>query len=136
MLHLSRLSIEFKKSNLYLRLALLIHSFALLVVYLSGCWLWIKLLFALILVRQWLAIKRWPCPTAEYSQLDFSMNTWSLTDRTGNRFHYDKHRVILNAGLFFLLELREEQQRKLLVIFFDQLEKEDFRRLKLIEKIG
>lgn len=52
----------------------------------------------------------------------------------GNKISYEKHRVILDVGLFFLLEVRKDGFRKVFVIFFDQLTADEYRLLKFIEQ--
>lgn len=49
---------------------------------------------------------------------------------------YAKHRVILDSGLFFLLELSLDTQRRIIVVFFDQLDPDEYRVLKILEKIS
>ena len=135
MLNLSRCTIVFTRSENYLRLSLIIYFFALVMVCTSAFWLFFKLLFSLILLGQLLSIWHQPFPTSTYTHLDYFMNEWSLTHKNGQQFFYDRHRIMLDAGFFFLLELTEENHKKILVVFFDQLKKDDYRILKLVEKL-
>lgn len=135
MLNLSRCTIAFKKSANYRRFSLFLHLFALIMIFNSSFWLFFKVFFSLILVRQLLTSLRQAFPTGQCTHLDYFMNEWSLGCKNGQQFFYDKHRIILDTGIFFLLELTRTKHKKILVVFFDQLEKADFRTLKLIERL-
>jgi hypothetical protein len=104
-------------------------------VYLSGCWLLFKWVFLSILLRQLWTIWHTPYPTP-YRQLDYFMKEWQLEDKDGNIAKFEKQRILLSAGFFFLLELKEKKCKKILIVFRDQIQKEDLRVLKLIEKVG
>lgn len=70
-----------------------------------------------------------------FKKLIFQSGKWLLLDKHGQDFIYEKHRVILEAGIFFLLELSNDDEQKTIVIFFDQIAADDYRSLKLIEKV-
>ncbi len=87
------------------------------------------------LIIKLVSIYIYPCPYRDFNQLIFVQDEWRLFDKYGAQFNYQKHRLILDCGLFFLMELSHETKHRVMVIFFDQLSLDDYRSLQLIEKI-
>ncbi len=69
-----------------------------------------------------------------FKQLDFQSGKWFLYDKNGSQHTYEKHRVVIEAGIFFLLELSTSAEKITKTVFFDQLSADDYRTLKLLEK--
>lgn len=134
MLNLSRCTLHFRRSENFARVSLLIHGFALFMVYQSSFWLPVKGLCMVLLATQFLTVRNRPFPTV-FTELSYYMDQWTLTDNRGHKFFYDQHRILLQVGLFFLMELTQDRKRKVLLVFFDQLQPDDYRILRLMEKI-
>ncbi len=60
---------------------------------------------------------------------------WVLLDKFHQEQAYEKGRVVINTGLFFLFELIDKRKKKLIVIFRDQIDEHSYRLLAIIEKI-
>lgn len=135
MLNLSKCIIELNESRNYWRLTSLIYGFTTYII--INCQLngFIKSVFLLYLLVSFSFIYRKPLPYKDLYQLFFLKDEWRLISQSGQVLNYQKHRIILNFGLFFLLELKHETKRKVLVIFSDQLSEDHYRLLHLIEKI-
>ena len=118
-----------------MRLSIIIGTFITYRVFCSGCWLGFKLFFVIIIVRQLILIYQFSNPCLPYIELSCVMNEWRLLNKNGNIERFDSHKVLFNSGLFFLLELRSDARKKRLLIFFDQLYNDEFRKIKLMEKI-
>lgn len=134
MLNLSNCTIRLNKSADYLRLAFLIHLSVLIVLCCSAWPFLLKLTGFILLLFQFLRIKATGMPSSCFL-LVYSNSNWQLHDVYGRQNTYTKMRVVVSTGLFFLVEFANEKQRKIIVIFSDQISKNDFRLLKIKEKI-
>ncbi|WP_131777710.1 hypothetical protein [Legionella fairfieldensis] len=76
-----------------------------------------------------------PIPHPDYLTLIYKTNEWILYDKRNQSVSYNKMRIIIDTGFFFLLELKNERSHKILVIFSDQLTTSVYRLLNIIEKI-
>lgn len=113
---------------------MVLHSFALYELYQVALpWL-LKCLIGLgvFLVFIWIVVK--PSTILNVKQLAFFNHEWTVYYHNDSPQSYEKHRIILEAGIFFLLEFSSESQRKTVVIFFDQLSPDDYRLLRLKER--
>ncbi|STX42279.1 Uncharacterised protein [Legionella donaldsonii] len=134
MLNLSNCMIKLDRSALYVRLASLIYFSVMVVLYYSAWPCFLKLPGFFLLLFFFLRIKATSIP-GSCSLLVYTNNNWQLHDVHGQQRTYAKMRVVMSAGLFFLVEFSHEKQRKLVVIFSDQISKNDFRLLNIIGKI-
>jgi hypothetical protein len=94
----------------------------------------IKLLLAACLILQLARILKNPKPYPDYMMLSYSNLGWLIHDKCNHQIPFEKVRVVVDAGLFFLLELSQESSRRYLVLFFDQLSNESYRFLHIKEK--
>lgn len=107
-----------------------------MVVLYYSAWPWfLKLPGFFLLLFLFLRIKATSIP-GSCSLLVHTNSNWQLHDVHGQQKTYTKMRVVMSAGLFFLVEFSHEKQRKLVVIFSDQISKKDFRLLNVIGKIN
>ncbi|WP_420844634.1 protein YgfX [Legionella cardiaca] len=134
MLSSSNCTIKFGKSSYFLRIALLIYFCAFLLIVYSEWALWLKLLTCIPLSLEFLYIIKNPVPYTNYLQLSHNNQKWFLHTNNTTIMSYDRIRIIINAGLFFLLELENITSRKMLVIFTDQVSADTYRHLKIKEK--
>ena len=67
--------------------------------------------------------------------LAYITDHWIVETRNNQQLYFDKHKILLEMGLFFLLKLTNETHSKILVIFFDQIDEMTYQSLKIIEKI-
>lgn len=135
MLNLSGYRISLGKSSYYAQISLLIYAGALLVMTHSSWFFAFKLVVVLFLLQQMLRIIYDPRPYPHYSMLSYTKSGWLLHENNKEPKSYEKARIVIEAGLFFLLELTEDNQRKYLVVFFDQINVESYRLLNIMQKI-
>ena len=135
MLNISGYRISLGKSSYYAQIALLIHACAFLVLA-NSSWIFACKLIALIfLLQQMWQILHNPRPYPRYSMLSYNKSGWLLHENNKEPKSYENARIVIEAGLFFLFELSQNNQRKYLVIFFDQINEECYRLLNIIQKI-
>lgn len=134
MLNLSNGTITLSESNYFTRLAMLVHISALYILGCSAFLLSVKLILALFLFITLCKIIRDPSHSIAFKQLDFQSGKWFLYDKNGTQCIYERHRIVIEAGIFFLLELSNADEKITKTVFFDQLSATDYRTLKLLEK--
>ena len=134
MLSLLNCRIILNKSKSFFTLSVLIYLFTGVVLYESGISIYGKLLISCLLIGAitYIGVNPYPAPAIE--SLCFIKDHWILKEKNGQEFLYDSHSVLIEAGLFFLLHLKGEKSRTIL-IFFDQLDDLTYRSLKIIERV-
>ncbi|STX51722.1 Uncharacterised protein [Legionella busanensis] len=95
----------------------------------------INICLILCLVLNFISVYNNPIPYKHFKKLIFLKDEWILAGNSGLELKYEKMRIILDCGLFFLMELRSNATRKVIVIFADQLSHDKKRLLRLIEKV-
>lgn len=75
-----------------------------------------------------------PVPYQQYEKIVFTNKVWLLYPQQGEPLTYEKIRIIVSVGLFFVLELSNNGYSKRFVIFSDQITNEVYRYLKINEK--
>lgn len=136
MLNLSNCMIKLDKSADYLRLVSLIYPSAMVVLCCSSWPFLLKFIGLILLLLQFLCIKTAALVSGSCSLLAYINGIWLLHDGYGRQKTYTKMRVVICTGLFFLVEFSHEKQRKMVVIFSDQISNNDCRLLKIIGKIN
>ncbi|WP_408606893.1 hypothetical protein [Legionella clemsonensis] len=95
----------------------------------------IKSATGFLLLLQCIRIFCKPTPHPQLQQLTCTNKTWLLYRYNHSApLIYEKIRLIIDTGLFLLLELRATHEARLLVIFSDQIDDSTHRYLKLYEK--
>lgn len=126
--------LHFKPSRDYLKLTGLISLISGCMLWLSGLPIWIQIggsfMLVFCLYRQW----QNPCPQSDCKQLDLRAGSCVLIRSDNQQQVFTQHRVLMDTGLFFLLELSKEDARRVLLIFFDQLTGDQWRQLNRLEK--
>lgn len=100
----------------------------------SGTPLLIQILLSLWLAWQLITIGRNPTPQPQLANLYFIRDHWLLETINTEPIIYQKHKVLIQTGVFFLLYLYGERN-KIIVVFYDQLTPTMFRSLKVIERV-
>ncbi|MFV0819591.1 protein YgfX [Legionella micdadei] len=134
LLNLSECNITLGRSVYYLKLALLIYLSALMLLFYSSCIPFLKVATTFLLLLQFVRIFNNPQPNPNYLMLSYREH-WVLLDKFHQEQAYEKGRVVINTGLFFLFELIDKRKKKLIVIFRDQIDEHSYRLLAIIEKI-
>ena len=136
MLTISDFTITFNKSRYYVRLALLLHLFAGIVVLNSSLPIVIVILMLLVLANALMRILRGVSHLPLYSKLTYHSKYWLLHGRYGENIQYDQMRICFDGGFFMLLHLSSDTMQKKIVLFKDQLNLTQIRMLHVIAKIG
>lgn len=121
--------IELNRSPNYIKTASILYLFAFLMLMASSLLLFLKLILTCLIILQMLYILKSPYPSGKIS-IQFIYDEWIL-NKNGQRIIFTRRRVLLNTGLFFLLELSSPDQRKIIAIFLDQLSHTEFRSIVL-----
>lgn len=128
-------TLHFKPSRDYLKLTAVLSLMSGCMLWLSGLAIGIQIAGSFVLVfclyRQW----QNPCPQSDCKQLDLRAGKGILITSDNQQQVFTQHRVLMDTGLFFLLELSQEDVRRVLLIFFDQLTGDQWRQLNRLEKI-
>lgn len=135
MLNLSNGTITLVKSRHFIRVALFVHIYAIYILWCSALPSIGKgmLTFCLLII-----LARFFCNSSlgiPFKKLDLQSGKWFLYDTNDAQYIYERHRIIIEMGIFFLIELSNSDEKKTKVVFFDQLPAEDYRTLKLLEKM-
>lgn len=67
--------------------------------------------------------------------LEYRQGLWYFAPHSDKQHIFSQHRIVLQAGIFFVMALSSEKSRHMLVVFFDQIQDDDFKWLMLLEKI-
>jgi hypothetical protein len=113
----------------------LLQAFAIGMMYYSDLSILIKLGVSLLLLTHLVSFLFDRKQVLPYEKLVFHQNEWLLYNRDQIEGPYQTHRILLEAGIFFLLQLRLDQKQRLVVIFFDQIEADEYRTLRILEKM-
>lgn len=132
MLNLSNCTITLGRSASYIRLAILIHLGAAILLLGSAFILFLKWVLLLLLLLQMLHILNNPIPHANYLKLIYKGGCWFLICKEGESLLYEKARVLIHVGLFILVELRTETRRQVMIVFMDQMTINEYRVLRII----
>ena len=103
MLQLSSRNILLHKSTYLVYLAIVLHAYALYMIWGTAFAFGMKACIALLLVyRLWVILfPTTASQTLTLERLDFKANRWFLWNKGGTLTVYEKSTVILEAGIFF-----------------------------------
>lgn len=135
-MNLFNYTVVFGKSTDYLRLMAVVYVLAWFMLLTSGLGIIGKLLSSLLLLIQWFLIWRNPTPQPRCLSLEYLNKKWFLIQKDGRTKLFTHHRVLVEAGLFFILYLFSDNSHKVVVIFFDQILPDNYRALRILEKIN
>ena len=132
LLALSGFTINLKKSNDYVRCALLLHGVAILVLLRSGL-SWVAIIPLLMVLMGTLApILRSKRPLPRYEKLSYHPGYWLLHEVNGSQMKYEHASIGFEGGIFILLTLANNNSKKVLTLFNDQITTEQYRTLKFM----
>ena len=129
MLPSSDFTITLNKSTDYLRVALIIHGLAIIILLnsaLPSLVLFPSVLALLLFLLR--SISRPPLPL--YGRLSYHAGSWLLHRVNGQYTQYKRATIDFDGGLFILLTLSDSSPTKKLVIFNDQITEAQYRVLK------
>lgn len=135
MLHLSTIAITLGKSADYVKLACLIHVFAVIVLLNSSLPMLLSMGLLFVLILSAISIVRLGIPLPGLIKLNRHGTYWLLHGRSGEETRYEEVHISFEGGLFILLTLIGEDSKRTLVVFKDQLAADQYRALNVIGKI-
>lgn len=135
MSNLSECVIKFCDSSAYQRFILSLDGLAIFFVLTCGLSLWVKSALILMMLMMALRTYRDPKPYSKWDILILRVGACAMMCKNQTVERYTQCRVLVNCGLFFLLELSGDNARRVLVVFFDQIELDCYRTICFIEKI-
>ena len=136
MLHLSGFTITLGKSNHYVRLASVLHMFGVVALLNSSLPSLVILSMLIMLIASMIHIGRRGIPVPAFSKLTYHTQYWLLHGVMGQETRYERACIEFDAGLFFLLTLSNEGDKRKLVLFNDQLTTAQYSALNIIGKIA
>jgi hypothetical protein len=77
-----------------------------------------------------------PVPVKRFSHLNFQAGSWILHQRRGADEAFDEVSVKFDAGVCLLLKLSRHEHQRTLVVFKDQLTRNQERLLWMVSKIN
>ena len=136
MLNTLSCKISLDRSPCYAKIALLIFLFSLVLLF-NSSFIWpLKAFLAALLSLQLMATIIKPIPHPKYKLISQDKRGWLLHSINGKEMIFNKVRIIIDTGLFFLLELSTEEKSQILVIFLDQISEDNYRLLNINTKIA
>ncbi|VEG89979.1 hypothetical protein [Legionella spiritensis] len=127
--------VRLAESKFYMRLIILIYTFALSVVLTSGLPIAIKITLLLFLLFSVIHVYHTPHYTSGMRTLIYKKTGWQLINEQDVADNFNHYRIIIDAGLFLLVEFSTARKRRVFIIFSDQISSDEHRFLKIIEKI-
>lgn len=124
-----------RESQNYVRVAWLLSLCAIAALFSSSWVFLLKLSLLILLLWQLIAIIRHPVPYRRWRTLQYSAGSWHLYPIQGEALLFDKLEIVLDTGYSFLLRLQANKQQKILVIFNDQLAREEYHWLRLMVRV-
>lgn len=114
----------------------MIYASSLLTLFYAACFPIVKIVIAVYLCLQLIKILRNPIPYPGYLMISYRLKSWILYERSGKQRVYEKARIVIETGLFFLLELRQGWKKRYIVVFFDQIKGDSYRELNILIKLN
>ncbi len=131
MLQSSKIILELGESKLYLRFILVIYLFSLLLVIYSSLYLLVKLgliyVIATSLKYDWQNKK----PRNKIKKIEFIDKQWILSSNNEVKQHFLEAKILIHNVLFQLIQFANNQEKKQIVLFQDQLTSNELRLLHL-----
>lgn len=125
------LTVNPQASKTYSRLLVITHLLALLLIGLSSLYFGVKGLLIVWLGWQFIFYRSYQKPHPELDELRYGQGQWKLILCDGTEQAYDTVEIRIHNMLFQLLRLSSPNKNKILILFNDQLSKEQLRLLHL-----
>ena len=136
MLLLSDVTIPINLSKDYVRCAVIIHVFAIIVLFQSALPVSLDCLVIFFLIRQLWHIALCKTPFQIYQKIGYHEKHWYLYQINGEKKRYQQVKIRFDGVFFILIVLIAEQDKKKLILFNDQITNSHLRIIKLISKVG
>ncbi len=136
MSQLSEIIIEPGKSAIYLRLTRIVYLITLILIFYSSIYLLIKgILFIYILnLLRIDSLKQRPC--ASIQRIHFTGREWALEMSRGKKESYSQLSILAHNSFFLLIEFKDADKAKQVVLFVDQISTHQLRLLNLQKHIN
>jgi len=133
LLPISDFTIKLNSSKDYFKLAILLHLFALIVLFNSSFPLLLLIAGIVTLIFSITNIYICKTPLPKYIKLTYQERHWLIYKKNCEPIKYESATISFNGGIFIILNLTGISKSKKIVIFIDQLTKEQLRKLRLID---
>lgn len=120
-----------KISKVYKRLLTIVYLLSILFIINSSFYLVIKFLLLSFLLLQFNVSYKEGKPHPELYEMKHSGKEWSLITQNGEESLYDTVTILIHNPLFQLIRLSQLNKNKLIILFNDQLSKQQLRLLHL-----
>ncbi|KTC75581.1 hypothetical protein Lbir_0301 [Legionella birminghamensis] len=121
--------IELSRSANYIKLALFLYLFAFMMLMNASFGIFIKAILSVAVSVQLRLLIKSPYPGGRLN-LQYLNEEW-IIHRNSQTQIFTKRRLLLNTGVFFLLEFSSPTQRIVIPVFLDQLSSTEFRSIIL-----
>lgn len=135
MLHLFDLTITVHRSSDFRRLGLIATAFSCFVLcYSDAPIILVALLVSALLCSLWSMMKT-SRPHPLLSTIGYHRGQWVLGYSDGSRGVYKSIRVCVNTGFFGVFRFEGERYSRVIVLFYDQLSREERRQIIILHEI-
>src|SRR5690242_3100008 len=110
----------------------LLYGFAIFALWQASFALVIKGLLTLLLCGHAANLLGSLPPYLSLSQISLQAKKWILLEKNGDETSFENMRVLMEVGVFFLIEFAGPNAKTLRLVFFDQLSQDDYRMIKLL----
>lgn len=132
---LSELSINLLKSQTSIRLIFLGYLVSIIFVAQSSIYFCIKIALTAIivafLIKEYLGQSNYE----QIQQIEYIGNEWILVMSTNRKQKFIHAHILIDNVLFMLIQFKNPEQKKLIVLFHDQLSTQDLRLITLKTKL-
>jgi len=128
---LSEILIKPEKSRTYFRLILILYLFTYFLIIKSSLYILIKLILIIAITVQMRTQLKLQNPCSSIKELNFGNNKWTIIDQKNRCQSFDSAQILIHNHLFQLVKLTNQNKRKLLILFNDQLPTQQLRFLHL-----
>ena len=131
MLLSSELLVKPETSRFYCRLALILYLLSIVLIVNTSIYWVFKLVLIVLIVTQYKSDLRYQKPHSTLLAIRYSLKSWNLLMKNGQEHVYDEAKILIFNELFQLINFSSANKNKLIILFNDQLSKQQLRLLHL-----
>lgn len=124
---------KFKKSKDLTKLTFICYFATIILVLNASILLIYKILIIGFLAFLFLCIRK---TKQSYCELIYEGKTWILIDKKNHTREFKQLKIIFSGGVFFLINLINDDNTKPLVIFFDEFDDASIRKIFIIDRLN
>lgn len=135
LLNLSGDTLKLHHSVLFARLLILIYVAATGLIFLSSLYTSVKILLIACLLYHVYLLLQDQSRALGYHAIVYQNGCWYLHNKMQVEGPYERHKILFDSGLFFVVQFLSEGKMKRLLVFADQVQEDEKRCLCILEKI-